>query len=213
MEHHPAIALPGYTVVVRKTPRSKRADWEVVIPDDTTPADRPEFVEALRRFFAEFDEQISAHVDDPIATGQALTKIEALLADLRYLAGLLRNVTAASMDAGSVRRITVEGIGVWEASSSLQRSNWQTSNLVAEFLLRSNIRAAVTVDGEIVEPLFVADIISELYGSSTAPRITPLRGVGMDPDEFCDVAEDEEGAPVRTATVRVVDNQARKVRS
>jgi hypothetical protein len=203
-------ALPdSYTIDARKVPRSSRSDWTVARIDADTPADSPEFVGALRRFLVEFDAEIERHKHDPIATGQALTKLEAIAADVRHLTNRLREVTARSMMLREVRRIVVEGVGVWEASSSVKRTNWRIGPLVAAYLTRQGIIKAITIHGEMIEPSDLGELIADLFGS-TDPRLTPLKAVGIDPDVYCDIERDEDSKPVRTPAVRVVVNETRR---
>ena len=189
---------------------SRRVDWNVTAPPAVTPADAPDFVESLRRFFADFTVEIEHHRHDPIATGQALAKVEAIAADLRFIANRLRTVTAESMNDYDVRRIVVEGVGVWEASSTVNRTEWRHDRLVSDYLTASGVHRALTSDGELVPVGYVADLISALYGPSTAPRVTPLKDAGLRPDDYCTMAVDEDGKPMRTPTVSVRVNEARK---
>lgn len=188
-----------------------RADWMVTTPPDNPSAlDHPQWVTAFRRFLADFDDEITARAGDPVQTGTALARFDALMADIRYLQSRLRTVTAEAMAAQKVRRIVVEGVGVWEASSTVDRTGWQTARLVAAYLDAAGVVSAVNSDGEFVTVEDVANLVADLYGPSTAPRVTPLREVGLDPDRFCTVPTDETGGYLRTPAVRVQANDLRK---
>lgn len=206
---HPA--LSAYVVdVVELKGASNRVDWTVSAAPAVTPADAPDFVAALRRFFADFVDEVARHKHDPIATGQALAKVEAINADLRYLINLLRSTTATAMDDYRVRRIVVEGVGVWEASSTIEKSEWQHERLVTDYLTARGVLKAITDDGELVPVEYVAGLVGLLYGPSTAPRVTPLKEAGLRPDDYCTMKVDEDGRAVRTPTVSVRVNEVRK---
>jgi hypothetical protein len=42
-------------------------------------------------------------------------------------------------------------------------------------------------------------------------KLTPLKEMGLDPDEFCQVETDDDGKPVRTPSLRMVDNVVRRI--
>lgn len=203
-------ALPDdYVIEAVPLKGSPRSDWTVKAPDDPTPADRPDFVKAQRKFFADLYDEIDRHIGDPIALGRALTKVEAIAADVRAVASRLRTSTAEAMNDREIRRLIMEGVGVWEASSSIDRSNWNTAKLVADYLTARGIQKAVTADGEFVGVDRVADEVAQLYGPSTGPRMTPMKDAGLKPNDYCDVKLDEDGNPIRTPGVIVKVNDSR----
>jgi hypothetical protein len=209
----PAVpALPDdYLVdVVALKGASKRVDWNVTAPPAVTPADAPDFVAALRRFFADFAAEIEARKHDPIATGQALAKVEAIAADLRFIVARLRTVTAEAMNDYDVRRIIVAGVGVWEASSTVERRDWRHDKLITDYLRALGFIRVIDETGETKPIDDAAAEIGALYGPSTAPRTTPLKEAGLRPDDYCTIKLDEDEKPMRTPTVSMRVNDVRR---
>lgn len=205
------VVRDGYEITERSLRGAMRSDWTVTpAAVRSHPSDAPSFVKAMRRFFKQMDEEIDARLNDPIQTGQALAKMEALLADMRYLTNRLRSVTAEAMAEGRIRRITVEGVATWEETASVSRSNWDHPRIVSAYLKTLRFDRVITTDGEVVSIDEVATALGALYGPSTSPRITPLREAGMNPDEYCDIALDENDKPIKEHSVRMHDNKERQ---
>lgn len=167
------------------------------------------FVERLRRFFAEMDAEIDYHAHDPIATAQALARIEALLADLRYLRDRLNSTTAASLNEHKVRTLTVEGVVTVQASNEMKRTEWESERLLVDMLERLGFSEGVVSPhtGEVWE---VANLAAEMLGWFRPEwKLTAVRSAGFDPDDYCTVERDDAGKPVKTPTVRIIDNRAK----
>lgn len=210
MNDHQSLALPdGYNIEpIPLKGRSTRSDWSVTTEgSDAGVLDGPTTTSILRRLFAGLYTEADRRKGDPIATGRALLNAETLLRDLRSLVAKLKTDTATAMDDLKVRRITLEGVGVWEASTSVNRSNWQTARAVSDYLTARGVQRAVTVEGEYIGVDVLGVILSELYGPSNGPRMTPLREVGLKPDDYCDIELGEDEKPIRTPGVRVHDNR------
>lgn len=224
---HPAVpehdsvqaAALRYRADVTPLKSGGRSDW--IVPNDganlPTPIEARDFVTALRRFFAEMDAEIDRLADDPVATAQALARMETLLGDMRYVRDRLRDVTAASMNAGKVRRLTVQGVVQVEASSTYDRTDWQDEALLVR-LLRTVVDPAYDLaDGDVVlavvrtgETIGVRELAAWLMPFFRLDwRLTPLRDAGIDPDDYSTVERDDAGKYVRRPTVKVNDNRTK----
>ncbi len=216
----PAVIEPGddlelfdrYDVDVRPLRTGRRVD--VVVRQSTpTPAlDAPDFVARLRQFFAEMDAEITRHEHDPIATAQALARIDALLADVRFVRDRLNTVTAAALSAMDIRRLTVESVATVEASASYERSEWQHEKLLTRLLEQHGFKRGV-VSPDTGERMDLVDLVALLLGWFRPEwRLTGVRESLVDPDDYCTVKRDDDGKPVKTAAVRMVDNRVRRQR-
>lgn len=196
--------------------KSTRVDVYVGSELPDIPTERPDWVQAFRTFLDRMDQETDRYAQDPIATSQALARMEAILADMRYVRDRLRDVTADSMNRYGIRRLTVQGVSVAEASSSVQRSNWQHADLVWEMLERLGVAEVMLnqATGEMVPVReYVTETIAALYGPSTSPRITPVKEAGLRVEDYCEMEYEEDGVtPARTPTVRLMDNSVRKNR-
>lgn len=170
------------------------------------------FVDRLRRFFAEMDAEIDHYRHDPIATAQALARVEALLADVRYVRDRLMSTTAASLNEHKVRTLTVQGVVTVEASSELKRSEWQHHRLLVEMLERLGFSEGIVSPhtGEVWTVANLAAVLLEWFRPEW--KLTQLKNAGLDPNDFCTVERDEHHKPMRTPTVRIVDNRAKGAR-
>lgn len=151
-----------------------------------TPAG-PGALDMLRRGLAQLDDQraaLAAAGDlDTLAAG--LVSLTALLDDLRELARAVETDVAALMPE---KRHEVPGLGVLERRKGTDRKSWDW-----ETLLPTLIRMYVDPDGTgaIPDPVEVMDRMRELIVDvlgvtpSKGPRVTPLREMGLDPDEYC----------------------------
>jgi hypothetical protein len=179
-------------------------------PTATEAIETTGFVPAVRAFIAEMDAEITVYEHDPIATTQALVRIDAILADLRYLRERLHQVTARALDAQHVRKLTVESVATVEATGSIERTNWQTAKLLALVLNHLGVRFIDWASGEVLDGEAVGDRLGPYFRAEW--RLTPLRELGIDPNDYCDVARDDDGKPIRTPSVRIVDNRVRTAR-
>lgn len=216
-EHHPAIPDPKierwvdrYACDVRPLKgKSDRSDVIVHIPTMTAALQAPDFVATMRRFFLEMDAEIDRYVNDPVATAQALARVEALLADVRYVRNRLQQVTAEALDTERMRRLTVEGVVTVEAATEMKRSEWQHERLLTDLLARHGFDRGVVspVSGERIDLVdFVAMLLNWFRPEW---RLTGIRESLLNPDNYCTVERDDNDQPVRTPTVRIVDNRAR----
>jgi hypothetical protein len=197
-----------YPITVRAVRNSRRADWTVHEPPDAGPIAADEFVVALRAFFDGMDRQIDEHLHDPVATGQALARMDALHADMRYLRDRLNTVTANSMNGNDVRRLVIEGIGVLEASATVKRDQWRHDALMVAVVKAANVAVIDRDTGEVLEPGVFAERLLAVLTPSW--KLTGLRPLGINPDDYCHVATDDNGDTISTPTVRIVDNKVRQ---
>lgn len=206
-------ALPDQYEIERRPLRGgRREDWEVRPVDEQTVLDAPDVTAALRRMFADLFDETQRRADDPIAVGRALLKVQTLLGDLRALESEMRTTTAEAMSKLGVRRIALDSVGVWEFVSSARRSDWQTARLVSAYLAARGLSRAVSDDGEFIEGDQIGELVADLYGTSSAPRVTPLRDAGLNPDDFCTLELDEDEKPIRTPSIKVSANNERSRR-
>lgn len=202
--------LDHYDVDVKPVPRSPRSDWTVP-PGSALVAsavEAPDFVDSLRRFFMAMDAEVDAYRDDPIATGQALAKIDALLADIRMVRETLRSATAESMVAHHVRLLVIQGIAAMEASSSYDRHGWRHRDLLLACLRAAGLDELVDRHtGEVVDGEAMADALLACLTPSW--KLTGIRALGLDPDDWCEYTSDENGRPAKQPTVWMKDNSVR----
>ena len=196
---------PGVSYDAKVTPlrgRSTRSDWEVTTVVPTEAIERSDIVGQLRAFFRDLDTELDEHSGDPVALAQALARLEAIQADIRYVTGRAREKAAEALHDRGVRRLTVTDVVTVEGTNSVERSNWQHEKV---------LRAVIRHDwdrGLVNHPNDVADIVLECAGINYW-RLTPLRERGINPDDFCDVATDDDGKPTRTPGVKMVHNVVR----
>lgn len=198
-----------YDVDVRPLRTGPRVD--VVVREATpTPAiDAPDFVDRMRWFFSEMDREIDVHVNDPIATAQALARVEALLADVRYVRDRLTRVTAESLRAMEIRRLTVSEVVTVEASSDVKRTDWQHEKLLAALLTSHGFGDGV-VNPSTGERWDLVDVVALVLGWLRPEwKVTGCRESMVDPDRYCTIARDDDGKVVRTPAVKIVDNRVR----
>jgi len=63
--------------------------------------------------------------------------------------------------------------------------------------------------GEVITGTDAADKLLETLRPEW--RMTNLKALGINPDEYCTVASDDDGRPIRTPSVRIVDNIVRRL--
>lgn len=199
-----------YPVAVRKLRGGVRVDVIVAEASPTPAIEAPDFVARMRWFFAEMDAEIDRHVNDPIATAQALARVEALLADVRYVRDRLHQVTAEGLRAMAIRRLTVTEVTTVEASNTYERTAWQHAALLTAMLRWWDIRVIDVATGEYVPADQVAEVMLNWFRPDW--KLTAIRDADLDPDDYCTVARDDDGKPMKTPTVRIVDNRVRRQR-
>lgn len=187
-----------------------RRDVEVLSPDPDAPAAfaQTDVLGALRTFFAALDAEAEQHRGDPVATAQALARLEALLADVRTVRDSLRDMTAQALVASAIRRLTVGGIVTVEASTEVKRTDWQHEALLGALLARRDLALLDHRTGELLEGAEAAAEVLQWLRPEW--RLTAVRDAGLEPDDYCTVATDDDGAPLRSPSVRIVDNVARR---
>jgi hypothetical protein len=154
------------------------------------------------------DAEIDARKDDPVATGQALARLDAILGDMRYLRDRLARTTASAMDRLRIKQLTVEGLATWEATASYKRTGWRHRDLLIKALDTTKLTMLDENTGELLASEATADIILEWLTPSW--KLTGLRALGVKPDDYCTVDTDEEGNAVRTPGVRFYSNREKE---
>lgn len=204
--------IDGTTYEARITPLKSggRRDIEIAQATDrgTTSFAATNIVAQMRQFFAALDAEAEQHRDDPVALAQALARLDALLADVRTVRDSVRDMAARSLAAEKVRRLTIENVCTVEATTDTKRSNWDHQRLMTAMLTAAKVRG-LTEDGEVLWPHHLAERV--LAWMRPEWRMTPVRDAGLNPDDFCEVAIDDNGKPVREPSLRMVDNTVRKI--
>lgn len=191
--------------------RGGRVDRTVHASTAVSIVEAPSFVEQMRQFFMAIDVEADKYAGDPEATGRALAHMDALLADLRYARDRLQTLTAEGLHTARIRRLVIEGVIELEASSEAKRSDWQDVKLLADVLRSMGLRVISTWTGEWLELDVAAAKVLEAFRAEW--RLTAIRGLGLDPDDYSTLpVDDETGRPIRTPTVRIVDNRVRRHR-
>ena len=204
--------LGSATYAARVTPLRSggRRDIEVRPHDENLPAafGQTDIVARLRQFFSALEAEAHEHAGDPVATSQALARMEALLADVRYARDTIRRLAAQSLAAEKVRRLTIGNVCTVEATTEVKRTDWQHHRLLTDMLSESGIRG-LSEHGEVIEPTDLADTI--LSWLRPEWRMTPIKAAGLNPDAYCAMMTDDDGNPIREPAVRMVDNHIRKI--
>ena len=206
------VILGAATYTARVTPLKSggRSDVEVTPTDPDAPRafGESDIVAQLRRFFSALEAEAHEHRGDPVATGQALARVEALLADVRSVRDSLKSLTASALHESRVRRLTISGVTTLEGTTEVKRTDWQHGALLTRCLDARGLRLLSTETGEVMPSEDAAAVVLELLRPEW--KLTPLRALGIDPDDYCTVEADDDGTPVRTPSVRIVDNLARR---
>lgn len=156
---------------------------------------------ALREAILAVDDQRQALAEagdlDNLARG--LAQLRTLVGDLRQLAAATEDDVARLMPA---KRVEVEGVGAIERRKGTDRRSWQWDDLLpllVRLYLDPDLTGELPDAAEAVERMKA--LIVEVVGvtPSKGPRITPLRELGIDPDEYAEVT------PGRT-TVQIHDD-------
>lgn len=204
--------LGSATYEARVTPLKSggRVDMEIVPTDPDAPRafTDSDIVAQLRRFFSLLEAEAHEHEGDPVATGQALARVEALLADVRSVRDSLKSLTASALSENRVRRLTISGVTTIEGTTEVKRTDWQHASLLATVLQAQAMRLINVETGEVLTAEESAALVLQLFRPEW--RMTPLKDLGIDPDDFCSFETDDYGKPVRTPSLRIVDNLARR---
>lgn len=204
------LGAASYEARVTPLKTGGRIDVEVAPTDPDAPRafGDTNIIDQLRRFFSALEAEAHEHRGDPVATGQALARVEALLADMRSVRDSLKSLTASALNDSRVRRLTIAGVTTLEGTTEIKRSNWEHAALLTRCLDARGFRLLATETGEVLPSEDAASVILELLRPEW--KLTPLRALGINPDDYCSVESEDDGTPVRTPSVRIVDNLARR---
>lgn len=165
-----------------------------LVPVESSPA-APDALTVLRHGLAQLDDQRAALAEagdlDTLAAG--LVALTALSRDLRVLTQAVEGDVARLMPA---KRHEIPGLGVLERRKGTDRKAWDWDALLP-LLIRSYVDPSGT--GEMPDAAEVMDRMRELIVDvigvtpSKGPRVTPLKEMGIDPDEYA------ETTPARTS--------------
>jgi hypothetical protein len=193
----------------RITPVGNRRDVEVRPREDATPGafDQTDIIVRLRRFFDALESEAQEHRGDPVALSQALARMEALLADVRFARDTMKRLTAEALQEQQIRRLTVEGICTIEGTKETKRTGWQHADLLQAVIDAEDISLLDKSTGEIMSN---DDATSKIMSwLSPTWKMTRLKELGISPDDYCVVESDDEGKPIRTPSVRMHSNEIR----
>ncbi len=188
-----------------------RRDIEVTPNDANLPASfgSTDVLAVLRQFFDALDQEAQSHEGDPVALAQGLARMEALLADVRSVRDTIRSMTASALNDERVRRLTVSGVVTVEGTSEVKRTEWRNENVLSALLAAHGYALLHVKSGELRHPEIAAPALLEWFRPDW--KMTALKAAGLDPDQFCTVATDDDGRPSRTPSVRIVDNIVRRI--
>lgn len=200
-----------YEMTERPLRGGRRRDITVHSSTAVSIVEGPTFLDQMRVLFMALDVEADKYADDPVATGRALAHMDALLADIRYARDRLQTMTAEGLAKQRVRRLVIEGVIEVEGGSEAKRTDWKDAKLLTAVMQSIGLRVMSVWSGEWLE-LDVA--AAQLLGVFRAEwRLTALRSMGLDPDDYSTLQRDDEtGQPIRTPTVRIVDNRVRRRR-
>lgn len=201
------IGVAGYDIAVTKLRgKSRREDWLVASPPPSSAVEQADLIARLRWFFAEMEQEVERYRDDPIATASALARVEALLTDVRYVRDRLKSTTAESMDRTGIRKLTVSGVVQVEASSEIKRTDWQHAKLLTALLAVTGWHY-VDADGVVAPPDVLAASLLAFFTPEW--RLTAMRELNIEPNDYCQIDRDDHGAIVKTPTVQIKDNRVK----
>jgi hypothetical protein len=198
-----------YTANVIPLKTGGRRDVEVTPNDLQVPHafEQTDIIARMRAFFIALDDEAKTHEGDPVALAQALARLDALVADVRSVRDTIRTMTAEALKEQKIRRLTVQGVTTVESTSEVKRSNWQHQRLLSDMLNHYGLSLLNQTTGEISEGDFAAERILEWF--TPAWKMTPLKAAGMNPHDYCDVQQDDDGKAISTPTVRMINNEER----
>lgn len=150
-------------------------------------------VQALTEFAedceTDFDKRES---DDPAALAVVLAAVREARAGLAEFAAEVERVLLAEMGE---KAIEVEGLGLVEAKRSVRRTGWDHETLIPHVVARLADEPGVFFDPDDATLLPYATIghnvarrLKECI-SFGAGKVTGLRAIGLDPDEYCSADE------------------------
>lgn len=206
-------ALTGYAATV--TPlrgNSTRVDVAVTEADQTpAPFTDTDIIAHLRLFFDKLEAEASERKGDPVAMTNGLMRLEALLADVRYVRDTVRDHTSAALSASHIRKLTVEHVGTVEGTSASER-DWDHGAALTRVLhsfLGSHTQWVHSDTGELLDVNLLADEVLAA-ASISYWRMGALKERGINPNDVSSIDVDENGKPVRTPAVRIHDNRIRR---
>lgn len=150
--------------------------------------------QAIARLDAERDQLAEAGNLDTLAVG--LAQLRLLAKDLRTLTEAVEADVANMMPA---KTHEIDGFGVLEVRTSTTRNQWQWESLWPA-LVRLTLDPEGT--GELPElPTVVASmtsLVEQVIGltGSKGPRLTQLRALGFDPDEWSSIGRTKQSVQI-----------------
>lgn len=203
------IALPDMYRASITEVRGGRRDVHVEQSGAVRSFEQTDIVRHLREFFAAIDAEAQEVAGDPVALVNALARLETLTADLRAVRDSVKRLAAVALADQRIRRLMVEGVASVESTSEIKRSGWQHARLLGDMLERHEISLLDRKTGERLDSIDAAMIVLEWMRPEW--KMTPVRDSGLNPDDYCHIATDDEDRPMRTPTIRMADNLIRRM--
>jgi hypothetical protein len=203
------IGTTSYSAKVVPLKVGGRRDVEVTPNDLQVPHafERTDIIARMRAFFVALDDEAQQHRGDPVALAQALARLEALLADVRWVRDAIKTMTAEALREQRIRRLTVSGVTTVEGTSEIKRSGWRHEELLGDLLSGAGLSLLDTSTGEKIDGNEAADVLLAWFRPEW--KLTPIKASGLDPHKYCEVSTDDNGKPVSSPSVRMINNEER----
>jgi hypothetical protein len=201
-----------YSARVTPLKTGGRRDIEVTPNDLQAPHafEQTDIIARMRAFFVALDDEATQYQGDPVALAQALARLDALVADVRWVRDTIRTMTAEALKEQKVRRLTIEGITTVEGTSEVKRTNWQHEQLLTDMLNNASLSILNTATGEVISAEDASPLLLEWFRPEW--KMTPLKTAGLNPNDYCTVALDDDGKVTPTPSVRMINNTERETK-
>lgn len=199
-----------YTASITPLRSGDRRDVEVTPNDPELPVafGESDIITRLRQFFDRLEAEAKTHEGDPVALSQALARVETLLADVRSVRDTIKSLAADALRSQKVRRLTVSGVCTVEGTTEVKRSGWRHSELMQAAMNSAQVGLMDKQTGEVLTNEDASSVLLAWFNPTW--KTTTIKALGLNVDDYCEVALDDDGKPVRTPTVRMHDNLVRR---
>jgi hypothetical protein len=96
-----------------------------------------------------------------------------------------------------------------ESSTEVKRTEWQHARLLGAMLNVASLSLLDTRSGERIDGTEAAEMLLAWFRPEW--KMTPIREAGLDVNDYCSTITDDDGNPVRTPTLRMLDNLVRRM--
>lgn len=201
-----------YSARVTPLKTGGRRDIEVTPNDLQMPHafERTDIIARMRAFFVALDDEAQQHRGDPVALAQALARLDALVADVRSVRDTIRTMTAEALKDQKIRRLTIENITTVEGTSEVKRTEWRHNELLTDMMNNASLSLLNTATGEVISAEDASTLLLEWFRPEW--KMTPLKTAGLNPNDYCTVALDDDGKVAPTPSVRMINNTERETK-